>query len=313
VSIARMTGRVVGAAMVLLWVARPATADGLAQFEKAIKEAPPGALTYKSAKALGDNGFVLEDVVVKPPEEATGPKTKPIAIKRVAVEDFDFASVEKNEPPSFARLRIEGMVITPEPTAGIDIAKLTGIDKITADFRLDYRIDPERKTMTLKELALDLNGLARLEFSMTVDGVSPDSVNRPAAAMNDATLRSASLVFEDHSLLGKIVPAAAKMQKIDPAVLVTMAQAMLDGLRDGQGPATLAVLDAIESFVEDYREPKGPLKLALDPPGKTTAAAVVGMQTPDAAFKALGLKVSYAGSRPMAPAVKGASDKPKRD
>jgi hypothetical protein len=307
---ARVWGRVAGVAMLLLWVAQPAAADGLAQFEKAIKEAPPGALTYKSAKALGDNGFVLEEVVVKSPEPATGAKTKPIAIKRVTVEDFDFAAVEKDTPPNFAKLKIEGMVITPHRAAGIDLAKLTGIDEITADFQLDYRLDPKLKTMTLKALVLDLNGLARLEFSMVLDGVSADSVDKPEKAMNDATLRSASLVFEDHSLLGKVVPAAAKMQDMKPAALVTMAKVMLGGLRDGQGPATLAVLDAIESFIEDYREPKGPLKLALDPPGKTSAAAVMDMKTPDEAFKALGLKVSYAGTRPQTPAAKPAPDKP---
>ncbi|HEV8678784.1 MAG TPA: hypothetical protein VGQ90_05360 [Stellaceae bacterium] len=306
----RMYGRAAGAAALLLWLVQPAAADGLAKFEKAIKEQPPGELTYKNAKALGDNGFVLEDVVIKPPEDAVGAKTEPVAIKRVTVEDFDFAGVEKNAPPAFARVRVEGIAISGKPAEGIDLAKLAGIDKITADFKLDYRLDPDKKTMTLKQLEIDLNGLARLDFAIVIEGVSAESVEKPDAAMNDATLRSASLVFEDRSLLGKVLPAAAKMQDIDPAALIGMAKMMLGGLRDGQGPATLAVLDAIGSFIEDYRAPKGPLKLALDPPGKTTAAAVMGMQTPDEAFKALGLKVSYAGSRPQAPAAKPAADKP---
>ena len=298
------------AAIVLAWALQPAAADGLAKFEKAIKEEPPGQLTYKSAKALGDNGFVLEDVVVKPPEDAVGTKAAPVTIKRVTVEDIDFAAIEKKEPPSFARLSVEGVAISGEPAEGIDLAKLIGLDKITADFRLDYRLDAAKKTMTLKEFELDLNGLARLDFALVIEGVGADSVEKPDKAMNDATLRSASLVFEDRSLLGKVLPAAAKMQHIDPAAVIVMAKVMLDGLRDGQGPATLAVLDAVESFIEDYRAPKGPLKLALDPPGKATAAALMDMKTPDEAFKALGLKVSYAGTRKQEPAAKPAADKP---
>ena len=164
----RIVGRVVAAGLVCSWLALPAAADGLARFKEAMKGTPDGALTYKSAKALGDNGFVLEGVVVTPPADATpAGKTEPIEIKRIAVEDFDFAAVDKNAPPNFIKMRVEGIVIGPKPAAGVDLKELAGLDKITADFQLDYRLDPEKKTMTLSKLELDLNGLARLE---TLDG-----------------------------------------------------------------------------------------------------------------------------------------------
>ena len=144
-------------------VALPAAADGLSRFEEAMKQAPAGTLTYKSAKALGDNGFDLEGVVMTPPPDKTaGAKTEPIEIKRIAVEDFDFAAIDKNVPPGFIKTRLEGIVIQAKPAEGIDLAELAGLDKITADFQLDYRLDPERKTMTLNRLELDLNGLARI-------------------------------------------------------------------------------------------------------------------------------------------------------
>jgi hypothetical protein len=287
--------------LVLGWLAQPAAADGLSRFETAVKtELPPGSLTYKSAKSLGDNGFVLDEVVVKPPEEATGAKTEPVAIKRITVENFDFASIDKNGPPSFLKMKAEGIVVSGKPVEGVDLKELAGLDKVTADFQVDYRLDAEKKTMTLKEFVLDLNGLARIEFSMAFDGVNPDAVDKPDAAMKDANLRSATFVFDDHSLLGKAVPAAAKVQGIDPVAMVAMGKAMLASLRAGQGPATLAALDAIGSFVDDYQQPKGPLRVAIDPPGKTSAAAISDIKTPDEAFKALGLKVSYAGTRPQA-------------
>ncbi len=306
----RILARLAAVATLCCGLALPAAADGLARFKEAVKDAPPGALTYQSAKALGDNGFELDDVVVKPPADAAGAKAEPVNIKRVVVEEFDFDAIDKNVPPSFARLQVEGIEVSGKPAPGVDLAKLAGIDKVTADFAFDYRLDPEHKTMTVKRFALDLKGLARIEFSMVLDGVTADLVNKPDAAMNDANLKSASLVFDDQSLLGKVVPAAAKMQGMEPAAMVAMGKAVLDSLRDGQGETTLAVLDAVESYMEDYHEPKGPLRVSLDPPGKTSAAALSAMKTPDEAIKALGLKVSYAGTRPQAPATPPSPEKP---
>ncbi len=269
----RVLDRMAVAGLLFCWLALPAAADGLSRFEEAMKQAPAGTLTYKSAKALGDNGFVLEGVVVTPPPDKTpGAKAEPVEIKRIAVEDFDFASVDKKAPPNFARVRVEGIVIGAKPAEGIDLAELAGIDKITADFQLDYRLDPDRKTMTLNRLELDLNGLARL--------------------------------FEDRSLLSKVLPAAAKMQGIEPVALVVMSKALLAGLRAGQGNATLAALDALGSYLDDYQQPKGPLRVTLNPPEKTSAAALSAMTTPDEAITALGLVVSYAGTKPQAPAAK---------
>jgi len=250
----RIVGRVAAAGLVFCCLALPAAADGLTRFKEAMKGAPDGALTYKSAKALGDNGFVLEGVVVTPPADATpAGKTEPIEIKRIAVEDFDFAAVDKNAPPNFIKMRVEGIVIGPKPAAGVDLKELAGLDKITADFQLDYRLDPEKKTMTLSKLDLDLNGLARLEVSMVLDGVSAESVDNPEAAMSDATLRTATLLLDDRSLFSKVVPAAAKVLGVEPAAQVAIGRAMLDGMRAGQGTATLAVLDALGSYLDDYR------------------------------------------------------------
>ncbi len=300
---ARSFGRVAATTLLLCGLALPAAADGLSRFEAAIKQAPPGSLTYKSAKTLGDNGFVIEDVVVTPPPDKTqGAKAEPIAIKRVAVEDFDFASVDKNQPPNFIKLRAEGIAIGDKPVEGVDLAQMAGLDKLTADFQLDYRLDPDRKTLTVNRLELDLSGLARIEVSFVLDGVSADQLAKPDAAMNDVTLRTGTLAFEDRSLLAKVLPAAAKLQSTDADALVKMGTDILNGMRADQGPQALAVLDALVSYMNDYKQPKGPLRITLNPPAKLTAAAVSGAKTPDEAIKAMGLVVSYAGTKP-GPAV----------
>lgn len=289
--------------LLLCGLAPPAAADGFSRFEAAMKEAPPGSLTYKNGKALGDSGFVIEDVVLTPPPDKTpAAKAEPIAIKRVTVEDVDFASIDKKQPPQFIKLRAEGIAIDDKPVEGVDLAKMAGIDKVTADFQLDYRLDPDRKTLSVNRLEVDLPGLARIELSFVLDGVSADQIDKPDTAMNDATLRTGTLAFEDRSLLGKVLPAAAKLQGSDADALVKMGTDILNGMRAGQGPQALAVLDALVSYMSDYKHPKGPLKITLNPPGKLSAAAVSDAKTPDAAIEAMGLVVSYAGTRP-GPAV----------
>jgi hypothetical protein len=296
----------------ILLAVSPAHADGLGKFNDLVKsKIPPDSLTYKSAKALGDNGFELDDVVFTPPPDATaGSKAEPIKIKSIVVDEADFDQIAKQAPPNFLKLRIQGIDVAQKPAAGIDLNALAGIDKVSADIQLDYRIDPAKKTMTVNRIEFDLNGLARLELSMVLDNVD---VTQPDKAMDNTTLRTASLVYDDHSLLAKSLPAAAKdMSVADPGAIVALGKTFLDALRAGQGDATQNAFDALESYMEDYQAPKGPLRITLSPPDKVTAAAITNAKGADDVIKALGIKVDYAGTRKMAPAAPApaaASDK----
>ena len=292
----RYFGRLAAAAVILLATALPGAADGVSQFEQKIRpQLPPNSFTYANAKALGDHGFVLDDVVVTPPADAIGgAKAEPVAIKRVTVEDFDFAGLDK-QVPLFLKIRVEGITVAGKPAAGVDLNKVAGIDKVNADFALDYRVDPDRKTLTLDKLELDVGSLARFELSLVLDGVSPDLAGKPDAAMNDATLRTATLTFEDRSFMSKVVPAAAQWQGTDVDAIMKQAKTMLGGMRAGHSEATLAVFDALRSYLDDYKHPKGPLKITVNPPNKASAAALSDIKSPDDAVKALGLAVSYGG------------------
>jgi hypothetical protein len=59
------------------------------------------------------------------------------------------------------------------------------------------------------------------------------------------------------------------------------------------------VFDAVESYMQDYRHPKGPLRLTLNPPAKTSAASLAAIKDPDDAIKSLGLAAYYVGTRPQ--------------
>ena len=134
----RCFGRLAAAAVILLATALPGAADGVSQFEQKIRpQLPPNSFTYANAKALGDNGFVLEDVVVTPPPDAIGgAKAQPVAIKRVIVEDFDFAGLDEGLP-LFLKIRVEGITVVGKPAAGVDLNEVAGIDQANAEVGAD--------------------------------------------------------------------------------------------------------------------------------------------------------------------------------
>jgi hypothetical protein len=284
-----------------LVAAGPSWADGLARFEKSIKpQIPPDTFTYKSSKALGDDGFELDDVVITPPASGTD-KPTPISIKSLVVEHLDFDAIDKQQPPLFAKVKLTGVSGT--SAAGFDLKQMAGIDTLTADFVVDYKLDPDKKTFTLNQLTLNLNSLAKLDTAAVFDGVSADAATKPDTAMNDATLKSATMTYDDHSLLAKAIPIAAAMQGGDPKTLIAMATGMLDAARAGQGPAAQKAIDSLVAFIEDYEKPKGPLKVALNPPGKVTGADISNAKSADDMVKLLGVEVSYAGTRKSTPAA----------
>jgi hypothetical protein len=301
--------RIVGLIAIGVWLglsgANPAAAaDGLARFEKSIKpQIPPDTMTYGSAKALGDNGFVLQDVVITPPADpAKTDKPEPIKIKTITVESLDFDSIEQQTTPLFAKIRIEG-IASGANAGSFNLKQLAGIDGLAADIALDYRLDADKKTLTLSKLELNLKGLARIELATVLVGVGADAVAQPGTGLDDAALHSANFVYDDQSLLGKALPIAAAIQGNDPAALIQMAITVLDSGRVGQGPAAQKDIDALVAFLEDYQKPKGPLKITMKPPSDVSNADLGNSKSADDLVKILGLEVSYPGKRTSTPAV----------
>ena len=276
---------------------RPAAADGLSRFNELIKpQLPADGFVYKNASALGENGFVLEDVVITPPADS-GKKVAPIKIKRIAFEDLDFDSLQNNAPPNYAKIRLEGIAISDKPSEGVDLGELAGLKGVNADFNLDYRLDPDKQTFTLSRAELDVAGLGRLELTMILDGVSPEMAGDTSKAMDNSSLRTASVVFEDRSLMAKVMPAIAKAQGTDADALIASLKPMVDGMIKGQGPKTQEAANALVAFISDYKQPKGPLRVTLNPPSKTSASQVMAAGGPEDVIKALGLVVSYSGAK----------------
>ncbi|WP_425068126.1 hypothetical protein [Reyranella sp.] len=272
--------------------------NGLERFEKEIKpQFGLKTLSYASAQPLGASGFVLNDVVaVVPANAATGDKESTIKIDKVTVDELDFDRLRNDSKddraPRFARLRMQGMTGDDEMFTALEPY---GVPKVPFDIALDYRIDPAAKVLTLNMLEVTLRGQARFALSMIVDGVSDDT--DMDTAKDQGRLRSASFTIDDKELLGKLVPAIASEEGIKPAELITTALDALAGFAQAQTGETLKALDAVSSFVGDWKAPKGPLVLGLKPTKTAGLQDIDKIMVPDALSTLFGFTATYPDTR----------------
>jgi hypothetical protein len=273
--------------------------NGLQRFESDIKpQLEVKKFTYGSASALGSAGFVLNDVVaVIPGNPATGDKDSTLKIDKVTVDELDFDRLKKgaadDELPRFAKLKIEGM--TGDDTLSTTLTPY-GVPKVPVDVTLDYRLDTATKVLTLSKLEVSLRGEARVALAMVVDGIS-DKSSQMQGSKDDGRLRTASLDIDDTGLLAKVLPALAQAQGTTPEAMVAMATVPLAGFTAGQGPATLKALDSLVSFIGDWKQPKGPIKIAIKPAKSASVADLDKVMEPNALTDIFGLTVDYAGTR----------------
>jgi hypothetical protein len=281
--------------------------NGLQRFESDIKpQLEVKKFTYGSASALGSAGFVLNDVVaVIPGNPATGDKDSTVKIDKVTVDELDFDRLKKgasdDELPRFAKLKIEGM--TGDDTLSTALTPY-GVPKVPVDVTLDYRLDTATKVLTLSKLEVSLRGEARVALAMMVDGIS-DKSSQMQGSKDDGRLRTASLDIDDTGLLAKVLPALAQAQGTTPEAMVAMATVPLASFTAGHGPATLKALDSLVSFIGDWKQPKGPIKIAIKPAKSASVADLDKVMEPNALTDIFGLTVDYAGTR--AGAASGAS------
>lgn len=282
-----------------LFATMPAQAqNGLQRFEKDIKpQLEFKSLTYDKAAPVGDKGFTLSNVVAVVPAEATGGKDSTIKIEKVTVEEIDFDRLKdtgkKDDMPLFAKIRIEGM------TGDDDLSGMLesfGIPKAPVDVVLDYRLNPADKVLTISKLEMGLQGQGSLSLSLVLDGVS-DKASEAAGAKDTASLRSASLVYTDVGLLSQLVPAVAKQQGMAADAMVAMAVAPIGAFAANKGPGTVKALDALASFIADWKKPKGPITVSVTPAKSASINDLDKIEEPNALTDIFGLKIEYAGAR----------------
>lgn len=298
--------RSIGTFLALLFLSTGAWAEnGLQRFEREVKpQLQLEKLSYSGAEALGDQGFVLKDVVaVVPASPQTDNKQTTIKIDKVTVEaaDFDhFKAGNKEDLPRFLKMKFEGM--TGDEAASSSLAAY-GLPKVPADFTLDYRLDPAAKRLTVEKFEIGLRGLGRIELSLVIDGVS-DKAGDVEDAKDSGRLQSASLTIDDKGLLAQLLVASAKSQGNKPEDLVALGLLTLTSLAGQQDAESMKAFDAVASFVGDWQAPKGPITITVKPAKGASFADMGSLMAPNALREVLGLTVTYAGTRAGAAAPK---------
>lgn len=290
---------VLGTVLAWLFLSSAVTAEtGLERFEREIKpQIGLESLTYKSAETLGDDGFVLSEVVaVMPANAATDDKESTLKIDKVTVEALDFErmkNIKDDDVPRFAKIRLEGVSGDEEMFAMLDPY---GIPRVPMDVVLDYRLDGAEKVFTLNMLEIALRGQGKVGLTLVIDGVSEKS-SEMADAKDDGRLRTATLTLDDQGLIGRLLPALASEQGQTAEALVALALVSIAAFCEGQGPATLKALDAVASFVGDWKAPKGPLVIGLKPAQTAGMSDLDKVMEPNALVDIFGLTASYLGTR----------------
>lgn len=278
---------------------RPALAQtGLEVFEKDIKpQLQFKSFSYGKATAVGSKGFALENVIAVIPAEATGMQDTTIKIAKVTVDDADFerlrASAKSDDLPRYAKLRIEEMT---GDDALNGMFESFGVPKAPIDLALDYRLDPASKVLTLSNLELALKGQGSVALSMTLEGVS-DKASDTAGAKDTARLRIAALDYSDYGLLSQLLPAVAKQQGLPVDAMIAMATAPIGAFAAGKSAETVKALDALASFVADWKKPQGPLRISVKPSKSASFADFDKLEEPNALSDIFGLRIEYAGTR----------------
>jgi hypothetical protein len=195
--------------------------------------------------------------------------------------------------PRFAKIRFQGMNGDDEL---FTMLEPYGVPQVPVDMVIDYLLDGATKVFSLNALEISFRGQARMALALVIDGVS-DKASALEDSKDDGKLRTASFTVEDTGLMAKLLPALAKEQGAKAEDMITMTLASIAGFAEDQGPATLKALDAVASFVGDWKAPKGPLAIMLEPAKTAGLSDLDKVMEPNALVELFGLSATYPGTR----------------
>lgn len=292
-----LLGALVSALLLVGWAAGTAAQNGLERFEKELKpQLELEKFTYRSGRPLGSSGFELEGVeAVVPANAATGDKASTIKIDKVTVRELDFDRLKEGKDdlaPRFAKLRFEGMTGDDELFTSLEPY---GVPKVPVDITFDYLLDPAAKVLTVNTLELSLRGQAKFALTLVMDGISEKT--DIDTAKDEGRLRNASFTIDDKELLAKLTPALAKEEGLKPQEMVNTALDAIAGFAQLQSGATLKALDAVSSFLGDWKAPKGALALGLKPAKTAGLDDLDKIMVPNALSTIFGFTATYPATR----------------
>ncbi len=272
-------------------------ADSVTLFAELARPAlRPAELAWQSARATGPKSLVLEGVVLTPFAAARGP-LPPLRVARVTIDDIDFESLRHGDAPSFLRARLEGISASPASLMlPPEVGAALGPGPFRANLAIDYRVRGGEE-LHLARLSLDIAGLGRLEAALDLGGLAARGGRFRLPTIAALTLRSGRVVYDDRSLLERLVAATARSQHASENLVIVEWSAVLGLAALKEGTPALPLLNTLLAFLKDYRAPKGPLRISFAAPAGEPGGLPLGQALGVGFFAALGPQASYAGAQ----------------
>jgi len=295
--VTRRTSAALLASLLLGFAASPALANGFDRFQREVApKLGPQTLTFRGGAPAGAEGFVLNDVVVRQPPKSGGPAVEILRMGRLTVDRLDFARLARGEDAHFAKLRAEGLVASPtaEQTA---TWRNYGLGHRPSTIDLDFGFDAPRQTLTIRRFEAVTPGQGRLLADASLTGLAALTGPPGSNLLQRSSLRSAKLFFDDQSLAAEAVATAADRAGKSREALIAEWLGVLKLFSLGRDTATVSALDALASFLTDYRRPAGPIQITAAPARPVPISVLQTLWLAPDAATAAGLSVSYPGTR----------------
>jgi hypothetical protein len=286
----KRVGAAVAAGLIVVLCIGSASADGLARFQQEIQpRLKKSEFTYEKASPLGAEGFVLEKVTVFSPGRPGQPELR---IARLEVEDLDYAGFAAGEA-RFAKVVAKGMVVSENGTYAPETRRLFAAMN-PSDGSLDYRYDPAQKVLTVNWFEL-VSGRDKFSLEMVLDKVPTLRDGRTWDA--GVSVRSARIVYDNHQSLARVLRLLGAQSGKSEQALQGEWLHRIALTAAGKAQRTTQSADAIASFLQDYRQPKGPLTATIRPSQPVPFAMLLAaLFLPDPA-QVMGLTATYPGTR----------------
>ena len=248
---------------------RPAWAqNGLERFEKEIKpQFELEDLHLWQRRPARQRGLRAERRRRRHPRHAaTGDKESTVKIQKVTVDALDFDRMKRPQGRRGAALRQAQDRGHDGRRRDVHRAAALRRAQVPVDIALDYRLDPATKVLDLKTLEIAMRGQAKF-VPVAGDGRHQRQVERRRRRQGRRP--------PAHRLAHRSTTAACSPSSCRHSAKEEGLHARGAGADRGdwpsppsprqQGPDTLKALDAVASFIADWKSPKGTLVLGLKP------------------------------------------------
>ncbi len=162
----------------------------------------------------------------------------------LTVDEVEIVALDQQHwPPLFGDLRLHRFDLTFH-----DKSLPPWLKHLAGDALLTYRLNPERHTLDLPEVAIRVNDLGLAEMAVSFDGIDPSD---PLSSLADSAISTLTLTLLDQGLATNGMALLAQTEGIPEETLRTNLSGLATLLRSESGyPFLRELLDAVETVMK---------------------------------------------------------------